>query len=76
MYNSQTLSIHSLTYSSIIFIFQEIQFSNKYYFLDIIFIFMEDVMFEVTSTAVENLKAYLSQNNIDSAVRIALMQGG
>jgi Fe-S cluster assembly iron-binding protein IscA len=37
---------------------------------------MEDVMFEVTSTAVENLKSYLSQNNIDSAVRIALMQGG
>ena len=33
-------------------------------------------MFEVTSTAVENLKSYLSQNNIDSAVRIALMQGG
>lgn len=33
-------------------------------------------MFEVTSTAVENLKAYLSQNNISSAVRIALMQGG
>jgi len=50
--------------------------SNKYYFFDIIFIFMEDVMFEVTSTAVENLKSYLAQNNIDSAVRIALMQGG
>ena len=33
-------------------------------------------MFEVTNTAVENLKSYLSQNNIDSAVRIALMQGG
>jgi len=33
-------------------------------------------MFEVTSTAVANLKEYLSQNNIDSAVRIALMQGG
>jgi hypothetical protein len=37
---------------------------------------MEDVMFEVTNLAVENLKAYLSQNNIESAVRIALMQGG
>jgi len=37
---------------------------------------MEDIMFEVTSTAVENLKSYLSQNNIESAVRIALMQGG
>lgn len=33
-------------------------------------------MFEVTSTAVKNLKDYLSQNKIDSAVRIALMQGG
>lgn len=33
-------------------------------------------MFEVTAPAVENLKNYLSQNNIDSAVRIALMQGG
>jgi hypothetical protein len=33
-------------------------------------------MFEVTTTAVENLKSYLSQNNIDSAIRIALMQGG
>jgi len=31
---------------------------------------------EVTNSAVENLKNYLSQNNIDSAVRIALMQGG
>ena len=37
---------------------------------------MEDVMFEVTSTALENLKSYLSQNKIDSAIRIALMQGG
>jgi Fe-S cluster assembly iron-binding protein IscA len=33
-------------------------------------------MLEVTNKAVENLKAYLSQNNIDSAVRVALMQGG
>ena len=33
-------------------------------------------MFEVTSTAVENLKSYLEQNKIESAVRIALMQGG
>ncbi|MDW7774558.1 MAG: Fe-S cluster assembly protein HesB [Desulfobulbaceae bacterium] len=33
-------------------------------------------MFEVTESAVENLKSYLSQNNIDSAVRVALMQGG
>jgi iron-sulfur cluster assembly protein len=36
----------------------------------------EEIMFEVTESAVENLKAYLSQNNIDSAVRVALMQGG
>ncbi len=33
-------------------------------------------MLEVTISAVENLKSYLAQNNIDSAVRIALMQGG
>ncbi len=33
-------------------------------------------MLEVTSSAVENLKSYLAQNNIESAVRIALMQGG
>ena len=33
-------------------------------------------MFEVTDSAVSNLKSYLEQNNIDSAVRIALMQGG
>ncbi len=33
-------------------------------------------MFEVTDTAIRNLKAYLEQNNINSAIRIALMQGG
>ncbi len=33
-------------------------------------------MFEVTPVAVNNLKAYLEQNKISSAVRIALMQGG
>ena len=33
-------------------------------------------MLEVTSSAVENLKNYLDQNNIDSAIRISLMQGG
>ena len=33
-------------------------------------------MLEVTGSAVENLKTYLEQNNIESAVRIALMQGG
>lgn len=33
-------------------------------------------MLEVTTKAVENLKNYLTQNNIDSAVRVALMQGG
>ncbi len=36
----------------------------------------EEKMLEVTGSAVENLKNYLAQNNIDSAVRIALMQGG
>lgn len=33
-------------------------------------------MFEVTAQATENLKAYMEQNNIDSAIRISLMQGG
>jgi len=33
-------------------------------------------MLEVTGSAAENLKSYLAQNNIESAVRIALMQGG
>ena len=33
-------------------------------------------MLEVTDLAIKNLKAYLEQNNIDSAIRIALMQGG
>jgi Fe-S cluster assembly iron-binding protein IscA len=33
-------------------------------------------MFEVTDLAVNNLKAYLDQNKISSAIRIALMQGG
>jgi hypothetical protein len=33
-------------------------------------------MFEVTALAVSNLKAYLEQNKISSAIRIALMQGG
>lgn len=30
----------------------------------------------VTDLAVTKLKEYLSQNNIDSALRVALMQGG
>jgi len=33
-------------------------------------------MFEATAIAVNNLKAYLEQNRISSAIRIALMQGG
>ena len=32
--------------------------------------------FTVTDLAVTKLKEYLSQNNIESALRIALMQGG
>jgi hypothetical protein len=37
----------------------------------------EDYMsLTVTDLAAEKLKEYLSQNNIDSALRIALMQGG
>jgi Fe-S cluster assembly iron-binding protein IscA len=37
---------------------------------------MEAKVFQVTNMAQENLKAYLSQNNIESAIRVALMQGG
>ena len=33
-------------------------------------------MLEVTAMAVEKLKEYLQQNQISSAVRVALMQGG
>ncbi|PKN47533.1 MAG: Fe-S cluster assembly protein HesB [Deltaproteobacteria bacterium HGW-Deltaproteobacteria-16] len=33
-------------------------------------------MLEVTEQAVVKLKADLADNNIDSAVRVALMQGG
>lgn len=33
-------------------------------------------MLEVTDLAAKNIKAYMEQNNIDSAIRVALMQGG
>jgi hypothetical protein len=33
-------------------------------------------MVEVTDLAIQNLKAYMQENNIDSPLRIALMQGG
>lgn len=33
-------------------------------------------MLQVTELATKNLKAYMSENNIDSALRVALMQGG
>ena len=33
-------------------------------------------MLEVTDLAITNLKAYMEQNNVDSALRVALMQGG
>lgn len=33
-------------------------------------------MLEVTDLATQKLKAYLEDNNIDSPVRVALMQGG
>jgi Fe-S cluster assembly iron-binding protein IscA len=33
-------------------------------------------MVEVTESAIENLKSYMQENKIDSALRIALMQGG
>ena len=32
--------------------------------------------FTVTDLALNKLKEYLAQNNIDSALRVALMQGG
>lgn len=32
--------------------------------------------FSVTTLAVEKLKEYMEQNNIESALRVALMQGG
>lgn len=33
-------------------------------------------MLEVTEIASKNLKMHLEQNNIDSAIRVAIMQGG
>ena len=36
--------------------------------------FMSD--FNVTDLAIDKLKEYMEQNKIDSALRIALMQGG
>ena len=33
-------------------------------------------MFEVTELATQNLKSYMDQNKIDSALRVALMGGG
>jgi Fe-S cluster assembly iron-binding protein IscA len=33
-------------------------------------------MLEVTELATENLKSYMEQNNIDSALRVAIMGGG
>ncbi|MEJ2688805.1 MAG: Fe-S cluster assembly protein HesB [Deltaproteobacteria bacterium] len=33
-------------------------------------------MFEATQLAIANLKTYMEQNKIDSAIRVALMQGG
>lgn len=33
-------------------------------------------MLEVTELATQNLKSYMDQNNIDSALRVAIMGGG
>lgn len=33
-------------------------------------------MLSVTDLAIQKLKDYLEQNNIDSAIRVAIMQGG
>jgi hypothetical protein len=34
------------------------------------------MMFEVTELATQNLKSYMEQNNIESALRVAIMGGG
>jgi hypothetical protein len=34
------------------------------------------IMLEVTELATQNLKSYMDQNNIDSALRVAIMGGG
>ena len=33
-------------------------------------------MFNATDLAIKNLKDYMAQNSIDSAIRVAIMQGG
>ncbi len=33
-------------------------------------------MLEVTDLAIENIKTYMEENSLDSALRVALMQGG
>jgi hypothetical protein len=33
-------------------------------------------MLEVTELATQNLKSYMDQNNIESALRVAIMGGG
>lgn len=33
-------------------------------------------MLDITDLAVKNLKAYMTENKVDSSVRVALMQGG
>ncbi|HFQ80296.1 MAG TPA: Fe-S cluster assembly protein HesB [Desulfobacterales bacterium] len=33
-------------------------------------------MLEVSELAITKLKEYIAQNNIDSAIRVSLMQGG
>ena len=33
-------------------------------------------MLEVTAQAIAKLKEYMEQNNLSSAIRVALMQGG
>jgi Fe-S cluster assembly iron-binding protein IscA len=33
-------------------------------------------MLEITELAVTNLKSYMKENSVDSALRVALMQGG
>lgn len=46
------------------------------FFLILLILYGGLQMLEVTDLAVSNLKDYMAQNNVDSALRVALMQGG
>jgi len=44
----------------------------------ILLLYLKEVFFmlEVSELAITKLKEYIAQNNIDSAIRVSLMQGG